>query len=57
MKNYDSNKILVRLFDVIKWASLLLTLVVDIPTSAQIIPKSHLKLRQEKGFQKVINYY
>ena len=57
MKNYDSNKILVRLFHVTKWVGLLLTLVADIPTSAQIIPKSHLKLRQEKGFQKVINYY
>ena len=55
MKNYDSNKILVRLFHVIKWVGLLLTLVADIPTCAQIIPKSHLKLRQEKGFQKVIN--
>ena len=55
MKNYDSNKILVRLFHVTKWVGLLLTLMADIPTSAQNIPKSHLKLKQEKGFQEVIN--
>ena len=33
MKNYDCNKILVRLFHAIKWAGLLLTLVADNPTN------------------------